>query len=287
MKAVFKHEVSSYFTGLTGYVFGAFLLLFTGIYCMVYNISGGLTNYEYVPSSLPFIFIIIIPILTMRVISEEKKQKTDQLLYSLPLSMTQVVIAKYMALMVVFLVPVAIMCIYPLILTAFGHVYLPVVFGTMLAFYLMGGALIAIGMFVSSLTDNQAVAAGINFVIMLVIYFITDLSEYAATTAVGSLLALIIVAILFSVLVGFMTKSVFSGFTVGVVLEAAIVAFFTIRRSSFEGLFPSIMNKLSIFERFYAFVQGVFDITGIVYFLSIIGVCLFLTVQSLEKRRWS
>ena len=287
MKAVFKHEVSSYFTGLTGYVFGAFILLFTGIYAMVYNISGGLTNFEYVPASLPFIFIVIIPILTMRVISEEKKQKTDQLLYSLPISMTQVVIAKYMALMVVFLIPVLIMCVYPLVLTLFGNVYLPVAFGTLLSFYLLGGSLIAIGMFISSLTESQAVAAGVSFVVMVVIYFISDLSDYAASTARGSLFALTIVIILFAVLVGFMTKSMFSGFTSGVVLEAILIALFTVKRESFEGLFPSVMSKLSLFERFYVFVQGVFDITGIVYFLSIIGVCLFLTVQSLEKRRWS
>ena len=108
MKAVFRHELSSYFTGMTGYVFGAFLLLFAGIYTMAVNLNAGLSNFEYVLSNLSFIFLIIVPILTMRVIAEERRQRTDQLLYSLPLSMTGVALGKYAALLVVFLVPTGI-----------------------------------------------------------------------------------------------------------------------------------------------------------------------------------
>jgi len=287
MKAVFKHELSSYFTGLAGYVFGAFLLLFVGIYTMVYNISGGVSNFEYVPGSLAFIFLIIVPILSMRVISEEKKQKTDQLLYSLPINMTQVVVAKYAALMVVFLVPMLIVTMYPIFLGTFGEVYLPTAFASLFAFYLLGGSLLAIGMFISSLTESQAVAAGINFVVLLIIYFMSDLANYAAFTARGSFIALAIIVALFSVLFGFMTKSSFSGFTVGVVLEAVLIAIFTFKKASFEGLVPSVMSKLSLFERFYAFVDGRFDVTAVVYYVSVSAVCIFLTVQSLEKRRWS
>ena len=129
MKAVFRHELSSYFTGMTGYVFGAFLLLFAGIYTMAVNLNAGLSNFEYVLSNLSFIFLIIVPILTMRVIAEERRQRTDQLLYSLPLSMTGVALGKYAALLVVFLVPTGIICLYPLVLSAFGSVYLPLAFG--------------------------------------------------------------------------------------------------------------------------------------------------------------
>ena len=125
MRAVFRHEVSSYFTNVTGYVFGAFLLLFAGIYTMAYNLRSGYTNFEYVLGSMSFVFLVIVPILTMKVIAEEKRQKTDQLLYSLPLSMTRVVLGKYLALLVVFAVPMVIVCLYPIVLGAFGSVYLP------------------------------------------------------------------------------------------------------------------------------------------------------------------
>ena len=144
MRAVFRHETGMYFTGLSGYVFGAFMLLFTGIYMMVYNLKGGYTNFEYVPAGMSFIFLIIVPILSMRVLAEEKKQKTDQLLYSLPLSMTQVILGKYAAMLVVLLIPTAIMCVYPLILSAYGDVYFPAAYGTVLAFFLLGAALLAI-----------------------------------------------------------------------------------------------------------------------------------------------
>jgi ABC-2 type transport system permease protein len=112
MKAVFKHELSSYFTGLTGYIFGAFLLLFAGIYTMIYNLQQYmLVNFEYVLGEMSFIYLIIVPILTMRILAEERRQKTDQLLYSLPLTMTQVVLGKYFAMLVMLLIPCAIMCV--------------------------------------------------------------------------------------------------------------------------------------------------------------------------------
>ena len=186
MKAVFRHELSSYFTGMTGYVFGAFLLLFAGIYTMAVNLNAGLSNFEYVLSNLSFIFLIIVPILTMRVIAEERRQRTDQLLYSLPLSMTGVALGKYAALLVVFLVPTGIICLYPLVLSAFGSVYLPLAFGTAVGFFFLGAALLAIGMFLSSITESQGVAAGLCFVVMLVNYFISDLASYFSASAMAS-----------------------------------------------------------------------------------------------------
>ena len=105
--------------------FGAFLLLFAGIYTMVINLQSASPYFEYVLMNMDFIFLIIVPILTMRVIAEERRQKTDQLLYSLPLTMTQVALGKYLAMLVIFLIPVAVIGVYPLVLTAFGAVYLP------------------------------------------------------------------------------------------------------------------------------------------------------------------
>lgn len=129
MKAIFRRELSSYFTGLSGYVFGAFLLLFAGIYTMAYNIRAAVSNFEYVLSSMSFIFLVIVPILTMRVFAEEKRQKTDQLLYSLPLTMTEVVMGKYLAMLVMFLIPLCIIGIYPAVLSHFGKVNLAAAYG--------------------------------------------------------------------------------------------------------------------------------------------------------------
>ena len=111
MTAVFKHELRMYFRSLTAYVFGAFLLAFTGIGAMLYNIQAAVSNFEFVLSFCSLVFVVIVPILTMRVIAEERKQRTDQLLYSLPVTTTQVIIGKYLALLVIYAIPLAIISI--------------------------------------------------------------------------------------------------------------------------------------------------------------------------------
>ncbi|MEE0109928.1 MAG: ABC transporter permease subunit [Oscillospiraceae bacterium] len=287
MRAVLKHELSSYFTNLSGYVFGAFLLLFAGIYTMVYNIQSATTKFEYVLGGMSFVFLVIVPILTMRVLAEERHQKTDQLLYSLPLTMTQVVLGKYFAMLVIFLVPLAIISIYPIVLTAFGNVYLPAAFSAIVGFFFLGAALITIGMYISSVTESQAVAAGLCFVVMLLNYFIADLADMASTTAFGSLAVLMVVSLVVSGIVYLMTKNGFAALMCAAVLVGGTMLAYTFHSSAFEGLFPEIMENLSLFEQFYELINGVFDLRNIVYFVSVIGVFLFLSVQSMEKRRWS
>lgn len=287
MTAVFRHELSSYFKSVSGYVFGAFLLLFGGIYTTDINLNAGLTNFEYVLDYMCIIFLIIVPILTMRVVAEERRQRTDQLLYSLPLTMTEVVLGKYEALLVVFLAPMAVIGVYPLILSAFGNVYLPAAYSAWLGFFLLGAALLAIGMFISSLTESQAVAAGLCFVVMLVNYFITSLADFISTTAFASFAAFTVVILALAGIVWFMTRSGLASGVLALVLEAVLLFFYAGDTSAFEGFFPEVMENLSLFDQFYQFVNGVFDLRAVVYLLSVSGLFLFLTVQSLEKRRWS
>ena len=287
MTAVFRHELSSYFKSVSGYVFGAFLLLFAGIYTTDINLNAGLTNFEYVLDYMCIIFLIIVPILTMRVVAEERRQRTDQLLYSLPLTMTEVVLGKYGALLVVFLAPMAVIGVYPLILSAFGNVYLPAAYSAWLGFFLLGAALLAIGMFISSLTESQAVAAGLCFVVMLVNYFITSLAGFISTTAFASFASFTVVILALAGIVWFMTRSGLASGVLALVLEAVLLFLYAGDTSAFEGLFPEVMENLSLFDQFYQFVNGVFDLRAVVYLLSVSGLFLFLTVQSLEKRRWS
>ncbi len=238
MIAIFKHELNSYFHSLSAYVFGAFLLAFVGIGAMLYNLQAAVSNFEFVLSFSSMVFVVIVPILTMRVIAEERKQRTDQLLYALPISTTKIVIGKYMALLVVFSIPLCVIAAYPLIFSQYGEVYLPTSYGSMAAFFLMGAALLAVGVFISSLTENQGLAAGIGIAVILVNYFSVSLAEHLSATTVGSMIA-------------------------------------------------ELMRKLSLFDRLDTFVNGVFDLTAVVYDLSVAVFFLFLSVQSLEKRRYS
>ena len=180
MTAVLKHELRNYFHSLTAYVFGAFLLAFVGIGAMLYNIQAAVSNFEFVLSFGCLVFVFIVPILTMRVIAEERKQRTDQLLYALPITTTQVIIGKYLALLAVYLIPMCLICLYPLIFSQYGDVYLLTSYGSILAFFIMGAALIALGVFISSLTDNQGFAAGIGIAVILLNYYSVSLSEFVS-----------------------------------------------------------------------------------------------------------
>lgn len=287
MIAVLKHELRLYFQSLTAYVFGAFLLVAVGIGAMLYNLQAAVSNFEFVLSFSSLVFAVIVPILTMRVIAEERKQKTDQLLYSLPLSTPQVVMGKYLALLLVYMIPLCIISVYPLIFSRYGDVYLLTSYGSLLAFFLMGGALLAVGMFISSLTDNQGFAAGIGIAVILLNYFSVSLAEYVSATAMGSAVALFILSALLGWVIRSLTGNENVGYGIGLALMGITTVVFLIDDTKFEGLLPDIMKKLSLFDRLDTFVNGVFDMTSVVYFLSVAVFFLFLTVQSLEKRRYN
>lgn len=287
MIAVLKHELSSYFHSLTAYIFGGFLLVFVGIGAMFYNIQAAVANFEYVLSSVCLVFVVLVPILTMRVIAEERKQKTDQLLYSLPLTTSHIIIGKYLALLTVYVIPLLIVSIYPLVFSRFGDVYLKTSYGSIVAFFGMGAALIALGMFVSSLTENQGFAAGIAVAVILFNYYSVTLADYISGSVTGSVIALVVLIVILCLIIKLLTKNQFLAYGAGIVLAAAMVIAYIRDKTVFEGLLPNIMTKLSLFERFYTFVNGVFDMTAIIYYVTVIGLFLFLSVQSLEKRRYN
>ena len=287
MIAVLKHELSGYFHSLTAYIFSAFLLVFVGTGALIYNIQSAVANFEYVLGYVCLGFVVIIPILTMRVIAEERKQKTDQLLYSLPIQTSQIVMGKYFALLVVYLVPLCIVALYPLIFAQFGEVYLPTAYGSLFAFFVMGAAMIAVGIFISSLTENQGFAAGITIPIVLLNYYSVTLAEYVSTTASGSVVAILVIAVLLGLIVCHLTKNRNFAYGISILIILAVVITYFVDSSKFEGLLPDFMTKLSLFERFYIFVNGVFDMTAIIYYITVIIFFLFLSVQSLEKRRYN
>ena len=287
MSAVFRHELRSYFHSLTAYVFGAFLLAVVGLGSVLYNLQAAVSNFEFVLSFASIIFVVIVPILTMRTLAEERRQRTDQLLYSLPITTTQVVLGKYFALLVVYLIPLAVVSLYPLLFSQFGEVYLPTSYGSLFAFFMMGAALLAVGMFLSSLTDNQGFAAGIGIAAILLNYYSVSLAEYTSSTAMGSLIALYVIALLLGVVIHNLTRNENLAYGVAFVLIAALSVAYFVNSSAFEGLLPDIMTKLSLFRQFNSFVTGAFDLTAIVYYVSVMGFFLFLSVQSMEKRRYN
>lgn len=287
MRAIYEKELRSNFYSVTGFLFAAFVLLFTGIYTMVINLNSGYPNFEYTLSNMTFIFLIAVPVLTMRSLAEERRQRTDQLLYSLPLSMTKVVLGKYLAMLTVVAVPFGVMCLYPPVLSLYGTVNLASAYGNLLALYLLAASLVALGMFMSALSENQVIAAVLTFVALLVLFFLGDLATYIPSTSLASYLALAAIGAVLVVLMLHLTQSFPLAVLLMVVLQGALAVIYWVKPALLEGLVPELLGNLSVFDRFSVFVGEIFDLTGIVYFFSFAAVFLFLTVQALEKRRWS
>ncbi len=287
MIAVLEHELTMYYHSMKAYVFGAFLLIFTGIGAMLYNITISVANFEYVLNFISITFVILIPILTMRIMAEERAQKTDQLLFSLPITTTEIVLGKFFSLLVVFLIPNIFICFYPLIFAQYGDVYLPTSYGTIVAFFFLGLALLSMGMFVSCLTESQSMAAGICVVLMLFNYYCDSLADYVSSTTTGSIIGLVVCIALLGILVRYLTRSDFAGIIVVVILLVAVIGTYLYDATLLEGLLPNVMGQLSLFTRFSTFVNGIFDVTALVYDVSVIIFFLFLCVQALEKRRYN
>ncbi|MBQ8005840.1 MAG: ABC transporter permease [Clostridia bacterium] len=287
MIAVFKKEFKSFFNGVVGCVFIAFLLCFTGIYVTYINLKGGYASFEYVLSNVTIVFLLIVPLLTMRSFAEEKHSKTDQLLYSLPISVTEVVIGKYLAMLAVFAIPVIIMAFYPFILSAFGYMAYKSAYLALFGFYILGAALIAICMFMSSLTSSQVISAVISFGVLLLMNMMNLLSNLIPSTASASLLCFAVLGVLIALLLYLLTKNITLSIAALTLMLGAIILIYLVNSAIFEGLFPTLVTYLAVFERFSALTGGIFDITAIVYLVTFAVFFVYLTVQSVEKRRWS
>ncbi|EJW99233.1 hypothetical protein, membrane, partial [gut metagenome] len=202
---------------------------------------------------------MIVPVLTMRVIAEEKKLKTDQLLYSLPISTDEVVIGKYLALLAVFLLPLCVIAVYPLIFAQFGDVSLLTAYGSLFAFFLLGAALLAMGMFISSLTDNQGLAAGLSIALIALNYFSVSLSKQVPSSGIGALMTIFVLLVGLYFLIRKMTRNENMAWWIAFSLMLAVGILFFVKPEWFDGLLPHCMEKLSLFARLDTFVNGVFD----------------------------
>ncbi len=232
-------------------------------------------------------YLIAVPVLTMRVFAEERRQGTDQLLYSLPVSVTQLVLGKYLAMVALLAIPTAVISTYPLIIGSFGDISYATAYSSIGAFFLLGCALIAIGMFMSSITENQIIAAVMCLGTLLLCYLMTALSNLITSTSLASTISMMVVALLLSLIVRLMTKSWTAAGVTAVVTFVPLALLYLLSPSVMEGAFTSALSALAIFDRMESFTSGNFDLTGVTYFVSAAALFCFFTVQAVEKRRWS
>lgn len=287
MTAIYKRELKSLFSGMIAPVFMAFLLLMAGIYTCSVNFGAGYPEFERVISGISFIFLIIVPILTMRSFSEERAARTDQLLYTLPIRTSAVVAGKYLAMVTVLGISTLILCLYPLILSVYGDVYFVTAYASIFAFFLVGCALIAIGMFISSLTESQVISAVLTLGVFILLYLMNNISAMILDSTAASFALFILLCIAAALLIYVMTKNAVTSAAVGTVLVVAASIVYVVKSSLFEGAFEKMLNSLAVFSKTYSFMYGVFDIGAVVYYVTVILLFGFLTVQSVDKKRWN
>lgn len=238
MAAIYKKELQGFFTSMIGYVVLAFMLFFASVYFIFVNLYSGFPLFGYSLSSISFIFMIAIPILTMRSLAEERRNKTDQMLFTAPVSLWKIILGKYLAMVTVMAVICLAVCTCPLVIRSFGGIYTLSDYSCILAFFLYGCAAIAIGLFLSSLTESQIIAAVSTFGVLLILHLMPGLTQIFPGNRWGNAVA-------------------------------------------------EFLNSLSLTSRFDNFVVQIFDVPAIIFYLSISALFVFLTVQSVERRRWS
>ncbi len=287
MLAVYKKELRSYLTSMIGYVFIAFILLILGIYFTAYNLQYASPDFGTTLSAVIFLFLIITPILTMRILSEEKKNKTDQLLLTAPVPVWKIVMGKYLSMLTIYLIPILITGCYPLIMGKYGTVSYATVYIAVFGFFLLGCAQIAVGLFLSSVTESQIIAAVITFAALFCSYVMDGISSFFSSTSAASFVTFLVISVLIALMVYQMTKDMVLSSILGVVLIAINIVLYIVRSSLYEGLIQKFLDLLSIANHYDSFVGGILDVSGIIYMLSVICIFVFLTIQCIQKRRWS
>ena len=288
MTAVYKRELRTYFQSMTGPVFIAFLLAFTGIYFVAYNLSAGYPYFSYTLSGSLIVFLVGIPLITMRSFSEERRSRTDQLLLTAPVSLFRIVMGKYLAMITVIAIPNVIFCIYPLIIRSQGTAYLTVDYISIFVFFLLGCVYAAIGMFISALTESQMIAFISTFGILLVLYLWDGILSLLPSSAISGLAGVVVILAAVVFYIYYMTDNITLAGIIGAAGTAAAVILYIVRPGLFENLLSTLLGRLALANVFTDITaNSIVDVTGIVLYLSIIAVFVFLTVQTVQKRRWS
>lgn len=288
MLAIYKRELKSYFHSMTGCVFIAFLVMFTGIYFMAYNLNAGYSYFSYTLSGSLIVFLVGIPLLTMRSFSEERKTKTDQLLLTAPVSLTKVVLGKYFAMVTVLAVPNVIFCLFPLLIKLQGTAYLLVDYSSIAVFFLLGCVYLAIGMFMSSLTESQIIAFISTFGILLLLYLWDGILSFLPGSALSGMIGILLILTLIVVYIYHMTKNWMLAAGIEAVGSAAALIVYFVKSSLYENLLTKLLGRLALADVFMNISSSnIVDVSGLLLYVSILIIFVFLTIQTIQKRRWS
>ena len=286
MTAVYKKEMRSYFTHMMGYVFLAVMVLSVAIWFSLANALSLSANFHHALSSTTIFFFILIPALTMRLFSEEARQKTDQLLFTSPLSVLQIVVGKFFAAFSLFLIACVITVIMPLMLSRYGELPVSQIVGSYIGFVLLGACCIAVGVFISMLTDNQIIAAVITIVALFIMFMMDTVALMMPTTNLASLIFVIMIVVAVIGLWYAATRNIIATVVVALLAIGAAFGIYMVNNLAYDGIIVRSLLWLSLFARFENFSRGIVDTADIVYYISFCAMFIYFTINVIEKRRW-
>ena len=286
MIAVYEKEMRGYFTHVTGYAFATFLLLIIGIWFVISNVRAHNPNFHFVLSNASIFFFILVPLLTMRLFSEESKQKTDQLLLSSPLSVFQIVLGKFLAAASLFIITTVASVVLPIILGNHGDLPVSVILGTYIGFILLGISCIAVGVFISVLTDSQIVAGFITVGVIFFMYIMDAFVTVLPITPFASLMFVLFVVLAVSGVWYNAMRNWLAAVIVGTTALAIAGGLYLVNNLIYDGIMVRVLLWFSIFARFDNFILGILSLNDVVYYLSFSALFVYLTINVIEKRRW-
>jgi ABC-2 type transport system permease protein len=287
MVAIFKRELKAYFQTPLGYIFMSLFLLIAGILFVLGNVFEQNPSFAGFLSSIIFIFLLAVPVLTMRLLSDDMRTKTDQLLITSPIRVTEIVLGKYLAAMVVFFMTIALTALYAMVLSFHGDIDGWETLGSYIGFILLGGSFIAIGLFVSATTENQVVAAIVTFCALLISWIMDFITQGVPTDPFLGFIFLAVAVLAICAWIYIATKNLLIPIVIGVAGVGASLIVFLLNPAVYVGFIGKTLEWLSLVRRYNPFPRGILSFDSVVYYVTVSALFLFLTVRLIEKKRWS
>lgn len=287
MVAVMSRELRNYFLTPLGYIFMGLFLLVAGFFFSFGNIIGGSSYFTSFLANILFMYLFAVPLLTMRLLSEERRQRTDQLLLTSPVTVAGIVIGKFLAAFVVYLITLAVTVLFAVTIGIFGDLAVWETVGGYIGFMLLGGSFIAVGILISAMSENQVSAAFFTFFALLLIWFLNLVKNVSPTDVVSGTIFAAALGVALALYFYFNTRNWIVTGAVTVLAAAAIVVLHLFDPAVFNGLIVDTLEWFSLIDRFNAFTLGLLKLEEAVFYLSFIAVFLFITVRIIEKRRWA
>ena len=285
MKTIYKRELKSYFQNNIASVLFSSVVLIVGIFFDIINLRAGNVTFSYTLSSASVILLIIIPVLTMKSFTDDKKENTEKLLFSLPFSSSDIVLGKFFAMITVFTLPIVFICIFPIVINMFGSSNFILDYSSILAFYLLGIALISISMYISTHTSSPLISAVLSISVFFMIYLFGSFSSMLSGTAVLSYIMFIILTVVFGFLLYIMIKDFIISLSVSLTISVILTILYIFKSEIFENKFNGLLRYLALFDRISDFTYGIINISVYVLYISITVVFIIMSIQSVDRRR--